>query len=237
MLTNFKTLLLSGAFMAATVSGAAAATIIVDYNPDIVIENGQFDFMDVNADAHSDAYGQISQFSGDASVGGSFSDFADPSRPSGFSATQGEILQDASGDAILLGAGVDVNAAIAGIMGGLWSSASALLYSGSDPNTGPLGGVGSQGFVGVRISVFEAFGNDGCGGCEGGQNPVFEGYQYGWLDVTHGSLIFTQAGYGNGLGVTATTPGGGSTPIPLPAGLPLLLAGLGSFAFMKRRKS
>lgn len=239
MFTNLKTLLLTGALITGSFSGANASTIIVDYNPDVVIESGDFEFLDVNDDGFGDVYGQISQFSGDARVGGGFADFADPGSSTGFTATQGEVLQDASGNAILLGEDVEVDASIAGIVGGLWSSASALLYSGADPDDGPLGGVGTQGFVGVRMSIFEAFGNDGCGGCEGGDDPIFQGYQYGWLDVTHGSLIFSQAGYGNGLGVAATTPGGNPPPppIPLPAGFPLLLAGLGAFAFVKRRKA
>lgn len=56
---------------------------------------------------------------------------------------------------------------------------------------------------------------------------------YAYLDMTRGSLIFN--GFGYNLAGSVTTPSANVTPVPLPAGLPLLLAGLGAFAVLRRQ--
>ena len=235
---SIKTLFVSSALALGVATAAQATTITVDYDPDVVVTTGGFEFFDVNDDGSGDAFVSISSFSGDARIGGAFDDFADPNSPTGFTLSEGEVLQDNSGNAILLGNGETVNANTAAEKSGIWSSSSALLYSGADTSLGPLGGVGTQGFAAIRVGLFDASGDDGCGGCEGGGGiGPLNGYIYGWLDLTHGSVVVSQAGYGNGFGVTATTPGGNPPVIPLPAGLPLLLAGLGGLAVLKRRKA
>lgn len=77
--------------------------------------------------------------------------------------------------------------------------------------------VGDQAYVGARLTP-------------AGDQPV----GYAFFDVTRGSVIVNSYTYNFGGGVT--TPGGVPpiAPIPLPAGLPLLLAGLGGFAVLRR---
>jgi uncharacterized protein with PIN domain len=61
---------------------------------------------------------------------------------------------------------------------------------------------------------------------------------YGWVELTRGSLTASRIGFQTnaGVGATITAPATGPTPVPLPATLPLLAAGFGGLAVMRRRK-
>ncbi len=96
--------------------------------------------------------------------------------------------------------------------------------------------VGDGGFLGFRLDIGTSIYRQLDGFLPTGFASTPESF-YAFLEVEHGSIIFGQAGFNNVAGAGAIIPGGPTTPIPLPAGLPLLLAGLGAFAFVKRRKS
>lgn len=96
--------------------------------------------------------------------------------------------------------------------------------------------VGDGGFLGFRLDIGTSIYRQLDGFRPTGFASTPESF-YAFLEVEHGSIIFGQAGYSNVASAGAIIPGGSTTPIPLPAGLPLLLAGLSAFAFVKRRKS
>ena len=96
--------------------------------------------------------------------------------------------------------------------------------------------VGDGGYLGFRLDIGTSIYQNVDGYLPSGFNSTPESF-YAFLEVEHGSIIFEQAGFSNAAGAGALIPGGTTQPIPLPAGLPLLLAGLGAFAFVKRRKA
>lgn len=134
---------------------------------------------------------------------------------------------------------------------GIFESYGILYHSGSDFDNGFYGtntmvqNVGDQGYIGIEMLVGHL------GEPDGFTNPDFildETY-YGWLGVEHGildgldTIILGDFGLQNESGLAALIPNGPTVPtdpisaVPLPAGLPMLLAGLGTFGFLRRRKS
>ncbi|MCX7567495.1 VPLPA-CTERM sorting domain-containing protein [Sulfitobacter sp. F26169L] len=97
--------------------------------------------------------------------------------------------------------------------------------------------VGDSGYLGFRLDIGTSIYENLDGYLPRGFINVPDSV-YAFLNVEHGSIIFGQAGFSNVAGAGAVIPGGNpTTPVPLPAGLPLLLAGLGAFALVKRRKA
>ncbi|OAN78012.1 hypothetical protein A8B78_13445 [Jannaschia sp. EhC01] len=65
-----------------------------------------------------------------------------------------------------------------------------------------------------------------------GDSQVF----FGFLQLSHGSIVIGQAGYTTTPSVSAVIPGGGPSPVPLPAGAVLLLGALGGLGAMRLRR-
>ncbi|TCP40836.1 VPLPA-CTERM sorting domain-containing protein [Rhodovulum marinum] len=109
-----------------------------------------------------------------------------------------------------------------------------LYVNGSGTPYGILAAAGSSAYLGFQIEVGSNFGtNDGYYFFGAAQETY-----YGWIAVERGSVILGDYGLQNVSGEAAAIPtvGSGPSPVPLPAGLPLLLAGLGALGLVRRRR-
>lgn len=108
------------------------------------------------------------------------------------------------------------------------------IYGGSGKNLLPE--VGDSGYLGFVIEYYVSCyeGDDYCLEYAAFGDTVYTNHQFGWLHVEHGSVVIDSYGLGE-IGGSATVPSTNVSAVPLPAGLPLLLAGLGAFGLARRR--
>lgn len=226
--------------------GANAGTLVFDpgaSGPDTITNPGFTNFVDV--DLNQDGYRDIELgIGGYFNTGGFVNALSDTNRfvggpPPGvsqnldgsFDAPYQEVyISSTNGIADLFSAGDEVGANTFGTDSGFED-----LFD--SPSDNAIPNVGDKGYLGFRIDIGTANYVPVDGFLPTGFNSTPMSF-YAFLHVEHGSLIFGQAGYNNVAGAPAVIPGGNNPPpIPLPAGFPLLLTGLGLFAFAKRRKT
>lgn len=97
----------------------------------------------------------------------------------------------------------------------------ATLFNGAQ---GPFATVGDTGFIGLLLVLLE----------DGEENAHF-----GWAEVERGSLSVLRIGFQTNANTAAEIPGldDDVAAIPLPASLPLLLAGAGGLLALRRRRT
>jgi hypothetical protein len=94
---------------------------------------------------------------------------------------------------------------------------------------------GDSGFSGLSFGNLVGFDGNGpwsligAHGFLGLQLDLADGIHYGWLEVTHGSVIVGQMGY-------QTTANAGASIVPLPASLPLLASGFAGLMALRCRR-
>lgn len=211
-----------------------AATIIDSYATPIEVTSG-FQFLDANADGANDV--NIVAQSG-STGSGQMVGTSTRNEAAGYYSVTSILSTPRNGgplfDAVALGYGVSVDAAIAASMGAVWSSGERSYLFSNQFGGGAIPNVGDRAFVGLKLDYFSLSPDrDGCNGCEFGFEQQLLETRYAWLDLEHGSVVIHGTGYGDGPGVAAVTPT--LSNVPLPAGLPLMLAGLGSLVWMRKR--
>lgn len=242
------TKILAAVLAAAVATGAQADTITVNLDTPLVSDNN-FTSVDINQDGATDlmlyaqTVGSVGADTGvvlgqSNGVGNTVFDNLFTDEPTDVGVyTIGRVLADFNGELIGLGADTRVDDSTANSFEGRWTSASSLAY---DNMTGLLPAGGAKAYIGVRLDVYDYLADDNCNGCVllPDVEAEFRGHIYGWLELERGSLITSMFGYGSDLNLAAVTP---TAPdmnvVPLPAGLPLLLAGLGAFGLVGRRRA
>ncbi|SFR17396.1 VPLPA-CTERM sorting domain-containing protein [Poseidonocella sedimentorum] len=215
---------------------ASAATVVVDTNPNIntgysgtTITNG-VQHIDVLANGQSDLRFVAGSYFGGISFalvsGGSY-------------ATDGKLYQTSIArfrDAVSLEyflTGFSVGDLV-GEPGATFGSSGKLYDDTFLSEKGPLKAPGSTAYIGFRIQASSTYGTDDGLYFIGAPEETY----YGYIELTRGSVILGDIGLSGISGASVLIPAsssGGTSTVPLPAGMPLLLAGLGGFAALRRK--
>ncbi|TDX19611.1 VPLPA-CTERM sorting domain-containing protein [Rhodovulum visakhapatnamense] len=209
-----------------------AATVITTLDPPLVASNGSFPGLDVDGDGWNDFY-----FYGGGEDGDYGAVFAAEGSP--FSESLGYFsyawllgVEDSPGNAAtaFFEPGSEVGLTSPQELGIL---PYAELYVAGE--AGELGEIGDTAIIGFVLETYRPCVDETTQACEEGDGDdglvEFLGYRFGWFDLERGSTIVNRYGLADLGDPAAIIP-----PVPLPAGLPLLLAGLGAFGLAARRR-
>lgn len=224
----------------AALGTAEAASLSYDIDPAVVIPVGYAGFGDLNVDGLNDVMGAVNA-DGTVAVLSGVQDSTLHPGTSGL-ASVSFVLTDDNGFAIDVGYDAEIGENAQADYNGYWSSmadgtsgtngTSAVLYdlTGSSP-AGALAEDDGHGFFAVRTDLYTQYRN-----AAGELSYDFSGRIYSWVEIFAGpELTATRGGFSTDFAnsESAYTPENPS-PVPLPAGMPLMALALGGLAVTRR---
>jgi len=204
-------------------SAASAATVINNQYANTTVENGYFD-VDINGNGEFDIGFEAFDYPSGTQEGYVYTYSYELNGVLYQAGIVDENVNNATvAKGFAAGDEIDENA-------GSFGGGSLLYVNGSGGSNGILAGAGSTGYLGFQILSSDNYGAD-----DGYYFLDTPDAQYGYFEVSRGSVVLGSFGLQSTIGAAAIIPD--PSVVPLPAGMPLLLAGLGGFAALRRRKN